>query len=189
MTVIRSIIFDFFDVFRTDSYKAWLAKNNFERTGAFAEASNLSDAGKIDNKEFLRLISEAAGWTVTHEEIDTNAVVNHEMVDFARTLKVMYATSLLSNAPSEFLRAQLHLHKLDDLFDEVFVSAEMGVIKPSAEAFQYVLKAIGAAPGETLFIDDNPHNVEAAKALGIVGIQFTSVTQLKADLDAAGISY
>lgn len=52
-------------------------------------------------------------------------------------------------------------------FDRQFYSFELGVAKPSAEFFAMVLAQTEADPSRTLFIDDLPANVEAARALGL----------------------
>ena len=41
------------------------------------------------------------------------------------------------------------------------------MVKPDARFFEHVLAATGSRPEETVFVDDGPHNVAAAKALGI----------------------
>jgi len=187
--MINAIIFDFFDVFRTDSYKAWLAANNFERTGVFAEAAILSDQGKISGDEFYRQISEAANRVVTPEEVDVSAKLNTEMVSFARQLKKIYRTSLLSNAPGDFVRKLFDEYEINDIFDDVFISGETGYIKPYAEAFQNALKVMGVQANETLFIDDNQLYVDSAEELGIRSIVFTSVDQLKDDLRRMDIKF
>lgn len=181
--MIKAIIFDFFDVFRTDSYKAWLLQNNFERTGIFSEASILSDLGKINSDEFYRQISEGAGRTVTPEEVDSSAVLNRDMVNLARQLKQNYQTSLLSNAPGDFVRKLLNDYKISDIFDDILISGETGLIKPNADSFQNTLDVMGIKANETIFIDDNPYNVESAEKLGIRSIVFTSVGQLKKELE------
>ncbi len=187
--MIKAIIFDFFDVFRTDSYKAWLENNNFERVGLFAEASSLSDQGKINGEEFYRRISKAAGRQITPEELDSNAVLNTEMVSLARLLREHYKTCLLSNAPSDFVRRLLDEHSINDIFDNVFISGETGLIKPSADSFEYALKAMNVQPSETIFIDDNIMNTKSAKKLGIHSFVFTSVDQLKVDLRKISIKF
>lgn len=187
--MIKAIIFDFFDVFRTDSYKAWLLKNNFERSGIFAEASMLSDQGKINGEEFYRLVSGGAGRVVTPEEVDESAVLNTEMVEFARKLRTMYQTSLLSNAPSDFIRRLLDEYAINDIFDDMFISGETGLIKPHIDSFQNALKVMQVSADETLFIDDNAFNIESAKEIGIRSILFESVSQLKNELDQLGLKF
>jgi len=60
----------------------------------------------------------------------------------------------------------------DSLFDHQFYSNEMGVVKPDTAYFQYILTALQLPASETLFIDDNEANVEAARTLGIHALQF-----------------
>jgi 2-haloacid dehalogenase len=51
-------------------------------------------------------------------------------------------------------------------FDDVVVSGFERIAKPSAEIFRLALERFGLAVSSTLFVDDNPENIEAAAALG-----------------------
>jgi FMN phosphatase YigB (HAD superfamily) len=59
-------------------------------------------------------------------------------------------------------------------------------VKPDAAIYRHLLKELGTRAEETLFIDDRAVNIEAAEALGIKGLVFTTVEQLRADLIAQG---
>jgi FMN phosphatase YigB (HAD superfamily) len=48
------------------------------------------------------------------------------------------------------------------------------------------LRGLGVAPSDTLFIDDREDNVVAACALGINGVQFQSMQQLRSELEQGG---
>ena len=52
------------------------------------------------------------------------------------------------------------------LFQDIFLSNELQLIKPSAEIFQEVVKRTGIKPEETLSIDDLQPNCDAACQLG-----------------------
>lgn len=56
---------------------------------------------------------------------------------------------------------------LDDLFDGVFFSQDIGMSKPDPATWGLVLEAMGAAPADAAFYDDSPINTEAARRLGI----------------------
>lgn len=56
--------------------------------------------------------------------------------------------------------------------DKIFVSYELGLLKPNKAIYQSVLEKLNAKPEEVIFIDDKRENVEAAKSLGINGIVF-----------------
>lgn len=64
----------------------------------------------------------------------------------------------------------------------MFVSGELGTIKPSAEIFEHVMKELGVSAAETVFIDNKENNVRGAEALGIAGHVFTTAADLRAYL-------
>ncbi|MGA7339675.1 MAG: HAD family phosphatase [Terracidiphilus sp.] len=71
-------------------------------------------------------------------------------------------------------------------FDVLVWSYELGIAKPDAAIYRYTLKKLGTRPEETLFIDDKPVNIEAAQALGMKGIVFSTVERLRGYLVASG---
>lgn len=71
-------------------------------------------------------------------------------------------------------------------FDVLVWSYQLGIAKPDPAIYHYVLNELGLPPEETLFIDDKPINIEAAGRLGMKGVVFTNVEQLRRDLIAAG---
>lgn len=74
-----------------------------------------------------------------------------------------------------------------DHFQRIFVSGELRLVKPDPAIFAHVLDAIGAEPGSCLFIDDSPHNVAAARKLGIRVHHFVGPEPLRQDLARQGL--
>jgi 2-haloacid dehalogenase len=72
-------------------------------------------------------------------------------------------------------------------FDGIVVSGEERLVKPDPRLFIRLLERYGVDPRGTVFIDDNPPNVDAAIALGMHGIQFRSPEQLRAELVRLGL--
>ena len=62
-------------------------------------------------------------------------------------------------------------HGLDHYFDALYLSYEMGIMKPERRIFEMMLQGEQAKPDETVFIDDSAHNTQAAAALGIHVLQ------------------
>lgn len=180
--MVKAVIFDFFDVFRTDSYKAWLRANKIPHEGDYFDANRQMDLGNITTEQFLARLSDLQGRYVTSEEIDATARVNEEVVAIAKGLKPKYRTALLSNAPSSFIRNLLAVHDLEQHFHEIVISSEVGMVKPNPEIFK-----LGVSASEAIFIDDNPGHVAAAEKVGIKGVQFISANQLKKDLHSIGL--
>lgn len=80
----------------------------------------------------------------------------------ARGLRV----GVLSNTlPS--LKESLAYHGLEGYVDGFFASCALGVAKPDPRAFLLALEGLGLAPEETLYLDDDPENVETARRLGL----------------------
>ena len=72
-------------------------------------------------------------------------------------------------------------------FDVRVWSYELKVAKPDRKIYEHVLEKLGTRAEESLFLDDKPENITAARALGMKGIVFSTVEQLRADLIAAGL--
>ncbi|MDR2258328.1 MAG: HAD family phosphatase [Treponema sp.] len=72
------------------------------------------------------------------------------------------------------------------IFDAVYASHRMGIIKPSPEFWVYILNQEQADPGAAFFTDDLEENTEAAEKLGIAVHLFTAAEGLAAVLNAGG---
>ena len=57
---------------------------------------------------------------------------------------------------------------VDDYFDRLFLSFEMGMAKPDPEIFEEMIRRTGIDPSESLFIDDSRANIETARSLGFL---------------------
>ena len=108
--------------------------------------------------------------------------VDAEMLALVRELRKTCTTALLTNFPAhvhDFMKRAWHM---DGAFEHVIVSADVKLIKPDARIYQLTLERIGCQAQEAVFIDDRKINVEAAEALGIKSIHFTSKLQTIAAL-------
>lgn len=68
-------------------------------------------------------------------------------------------------------------------FDGIVTSAKSGYEKPDSRAYEYLLEKYNLASKTCIFIDDNPVNVSAAKALGIMSILGENPLQIKQELE------
>ena len=76
---------------------------------------------------------------------------------------------------------------LGNSFIDTIVSGEHKMIKPDPAIYQLLLDRNQLKPEDCIFIDDTSENVEAAIALGIDGLLFTSPEQFASDLKTRGI--
>jgi putative hydrolase of the HAD superfamily len=96
----------------------------------------------------------------------------HPLVDGAaetvREAAARCRPGLLTNGPPDIQRLKLDRTGLAGCFDAVVISGEVGVGKPSPEAFRLVLHALGARPEETVMVGDSwERDVQGALAAGI----------------------
>ncbi len=97
-----------------------------------------------------------------------------------------YTVSLMSNthdihAKSNFLKG------FYDIFDYVFLSNEIGFIKPDMDKYKYVLNKLDTKPKKCVFIDDKIQNLVPARDLGIIVIRFESFEKFKNQLNELGV--
>jgi len=93
-----------------------------------------------------------------------------------------YKIALLSNTeiePMNYFYEQQY-----DMFDVAVFSCVEGTIKPESKIYEIVLKRLNVEPHETVFIDDNPAYITAAKKLGIITIIFETTEQAKHELNS-----
>ena len=99
-------------------------------------------------------------------------VLNVEIVACIDRLRTSgLRVGLLSNFSAD-LRAMLAQQDLLERFDALAISAEIGIMKPAAAAYQAVLTMLRLEAHTCVFIDDVPANVAAAQAVGLHGIVF-----------------
>lgn len=146
-------------------------------------------SGKIDETEFWRQVHAEHG--VRQVEVAENllgrafteALIPHiEVIALIAELGSKgVKLAVLSNTIEPHAKA-LRVAGLYDGFDQVFLSHEIGMRKPDPKIYQHALDKLQVQPHESVFIDDDASNVEAAARLGVNGIVYTSPGQLVNDL-------
>ena len=108
----------------------------------------------------------------------------HGTVEVFRKLKDLDLFKLyaLSNWSAETF--PIALNKFDFLhwFDGRLISGEEGMAKPNPDIWHLLRERYGLEPSETLFIDDNKRNAEAARSLGYHVVHFISLEHLEESL-------
>jgi epoxide hydrolase-like predicted phosphatase len=94
------------------------------------------------------------------------------VIDRTRQLRLDgYRTALVTNNIVEFREFWRPMLPLDELFDVVVDSSEVGVRKPDPRIFALALDQLGGIDAtRSVFLDDYPGNVEAARRVGMYGI-------------------
>ncbi|MEZ4728016.1 MAG: HAD family phosphatase [Caldilineaceae bacterium] len=114
-------------------------------------------------------------------------VLDEELVDLIRYLRINYQTALLSNFMDELQEVITQRHPMADAFDLVVGSAYEKVMKPDAQIYERTLARLRRKPAEAVFIDDAIHNIEGARQVGMTAIHYQAGMDVAAALAALGI--
>lgn len=98
--------------------------------------------------------------------------VNEVIVERIRSLRAEgYLTALCTNNVKEGSKAWRERVPVDELFDAVVDSSEVGMRKPDPRIYRHTLELIGVAdPARAVFLDDHPGNVAGAERAGLAGL-------------------
>jgi putative hydrolase of the HAD superfamily len=89
--------------------------------------------------------------------------------------------ALLSNAGFDFV-GPLTFSPMGGLFERIFVSAELGLLKPDPAIYLHVVRELGIHASEMVFVDNKSVNTDSAAALGITTHHFEGAEGLRAFL-------
>jgi glucose-1-phosphatase len=197
----KAVIFDFGNVIINIDFKRiyqtfaqFTSKNEayIEKQIVDNQLFRRYESGQFSDEEFREIIRQTLGFPLSDAEVDKawNAIlldIPADRIELIKKIRQKYPVYLLSNtnnihikASNAYLRKAHGISNLDQLFDQLFLSYEMGMWKPDAEIYHHVLKKIKLQPNEALFLDDNLKNIESANALGIQTILVeppTSITE------------
>jgi FMN phosphatase YigB (HAD superfamily) len=188
---IRALIFDLMDVLLLVEDKgrwhAWEASAGVAEGGlarAMFQSPLFREAimGHVPEAQLWRDVARALD--VDAEQPDFLAAVfysafclNTDLVELIRARRPRYKTAILTNTPSgmrALLTGQFHL---DREVDRIMISAEEHMRKPQPAFYALAADRLGVPLQETLFLDDEPVYVEAARTLGMHAVQFQDSAQ------------
>ena len=139
--------------------------------------------GEISTKEFFEYLKRYMNDNITLEEFKNIYVNNNEFFnDTIETIKKLknlgYKVYLLSNL-KEIDYEKFIKHFDVSIFDEMFLSFKLGMLKPNDDIYQHVINKLNTKPENIYFFDDNKENVEGAIKNGINAYQVTGETVKK----------
>ena len=187
----KAIFFDFFGVISSEVSVNWFLKNfSQNKINEIKEKYNTpADKGEISYDQMIENLSNAS--KISFEQIKKDwkdgVVINREIVSKIKELKNCYKIILLSDAPKKYLRDILKEHKLENLFDGIIISGELGFTKKDKKIFKLALDKFGVDSSESLFVDDNDNNIKIAESIGIKSYIYTSCSKLEKDFKKDGI--
>lgn len=159
---------------------------------AYRTERDALDQGLIPTTEYWARIGRACGveWDLpTLQELWTLDVRGWTTPnpDVVRVIGELHGggtrLAVLSNASAEY-GGLLRFAPLGGLFEQVFVSAELLLLKPEAAIYRHAAAALAVPPAEVVFVDNREDNVRGAEAVGMTGHVFTGADALRGFLQS-----
>jgi putative hydrolase of the HAD superfamily len=147
------------------------------------------ETGKMDTEQFRDEIRLRTGVKMSNQAFDEawNAMlvsIPRERTELLKRLSKPYDLYMLSNTSALHVKVFEKMYQdaagepMQSVFKKIYYSHEIGWHKPDPEAWEYVITNAAINPEETLFLDDNIHNVKASQELGFQAIHIHERTQL-----------
>ncbi|MCX7611871.1 MAG: HAD family phosphatase [Ignavibacterium sp.] len=201
MREYSAVVFDLGQVILPFTYDNFINSLNQRKSGLgdeFIKKYNQNyhihrdfERGKISEQDFIDLMLNWLDNKLTSSEFcegwSNIFSVNEKVVSLLPKLKEKYKLYLLSNTNSIHRKYGYNHYEFLREFDKIFLSYEIGYVKPEIEIYKAVEKYSGLPADRLIFIDDIPDYVNAAKSLGWDGINFTNYENLMEELKIRNI--
>ncbi len=186
--MIKAVLFDCFGV---------LVGTGFEHTYRMAGGDPVKDRAFIEDvlrQENLGFITPAdfqesiirnlsitsSAWRQAVEQAEQPDI---DLLRYIEQLRKTCKTAVMSNASLGVVEDRIGGEWLKKCFDEVIVSAEIGLIKPDPAIYRYSAERLGVSPGDCVFIDDREIHLGPARGLGMRTILYEGFPQAKYELE------
>lgn len=187
--MIRAIIFDFFGVIYSEATvlveSISLTNDSKQKTEKSRDLCHQDQKSTAINMCWQHQIIKMPGISRIERgrEPAKTQRMNWELLDYAKALKKNYKMGILSNATQDFIGKNFDDKRLlEDYFDAVVVSGEVGIFKPDERIYREILKRLDVAPEETVYIDDNKLYCQAAEKIGMKSIWYKKLEQFQQEL-------
>jgi putative hydrolase of the HAD superfamily len=199
--MIKCVFFDFDEVLRSWEYaldgledEFGVPLSAFREVALAPENVGLAITGQVTDEEWRgrvrKILTErfpdhdvAGAWQAWENR---PGVITPDVLELIHECKKHVRVGMISNATSR-LNSDLRHHGLDNLFDYVINTSEIGITKPAATVYEHAVKVAEIQPEEAFFTDDKTENVEGATNLGWTGHVFKNAAGLRTALVDAGV--
>jgi putative hydrolase of the HAD superfamily len=179
----------------------WPAIDDLERTHGLAAGSldaaafcparlDLAVTGLITDEQWRLAVAEdlagvcgssARALAAVDAWSNLKARSDHQVVSLLAKARQVVTVALVTNATTR-LEQDLAQQELSDVADVVISSARIGVAKPDPRMYAIAAERAGTSVGRCLFVDDTAINVAAAREIGMTGVHYRQVEDLRTAL-------
>lgn len=154
---------------------------------AYHAERDLLDGGELSTGDYWAGIGRACGrdWDLATRQrlwaLDIRSWTSADP-EVVRVLEELHEggtrLALLSNAAADY-GGLFRFDPIATLFDAVFVSGELRLLKPDPAIYRHVCTELGVEPAAAVFVDNREANVRGAESIGMRGHTYTSPSALR----------
>ena len=146
--------------------------------------------GKVRREDWVAKVGRAVGNVEAAEErFADRGTVDDEMMDLVGRIRALGTTvAVLTNGTDTISEEMVELG-LNERFDAIFNSAEIGYAKPDRRAFEHVCEALEVAPHDVFFTDDTAAKLSGALEIGMSARLYRGIESFRRDLIDHEISF
>lgn len=179
--MIDTIIFDFGDIFinleKEAQVEAFKKLGLNEPNEELIAMNDLFEKGKVSEIQFIESFHKFIPNASLNDIRDAwNTIIGEfplYRLEFLQLLSHKYRLFLLTNTD------EIHISRFEhnvgvsffsdfyQCFEKVYYSYEMGMRKPDAAIYSYIVNKHDLSPKRTLFVDDKKANTDAAASVGL----------------------
>ena len=183
--VLTTNVFDSFKEFcRAEGLPEDSVKNMFRERGEGLSLLRRLEKGELTAEEFSAQFAPLLGVQADGlvERLFGGIGPDEPMIDAIRRARAAgVRTGLISNSWGDGIAYEPAL--MEELFDAVVISGEVGLHKPQPEIYRMAADEIGVAPEDCVFVDDLRENCEGAEAVGMTALLYRDAEETIAKLE------
>lgn len=186
--MIRAVIFDCFGVVISDSLSVMCSERLGDNPAAVREVWGLierANKGVITPDESSARIGELFGLNIAEyrQQLSLGELKDEKLLAYVKELRKSYKTAMLSNVGIGSLGRRFAEGELQQYFDVVVASAEIGWAKPEPEAYEITAERLGVRTDECVIADDREAYCEGAQSVGMKAVLYKDFSQFRAELE------
>ena len=184
---IRGVLLDLDETIhsRETAFWTWL-ESEARRVGTVLERDRIAELdarGRGDKSRLLEYLGSIFDWEQSHERRMArfrNGLAAHVRLapgvrELLARLARQYRVGLITNGIGETQRAKLSSLQIEQLFDPIIISGEVGFTKPDQRIFQLGIAGWGLSAESVLFVGDDPiADIQGARAAGLQALPIGS---------------
>jgi len=147
---------------------------------------------KVDMKEALKKYLQKWKWTQGVDKLlkywYEEGGLNKEMINIIKKLRKRGIICILCTNNEKYRMNYIKKkYKIDEIFDYIITSCDIGVRKPNKRMLDKILEITKLRQEEIVFFDDKQEVVDAIKELGFVSLIYKDMDDFKKKLGVLGI--